>query len=214
MSKAEIYKILQRKKVILDREFEAKDKTKILEAISEYSTRKTELVSEATALSEDLTAHTWWVSTGFTSKGLRGYLFNSSLKLLNRAVEKYASRLGLRVVFSVDVTKASKPFVVECYMNGNLAEYAEFSGGEQAKIDIATAFAMHDLISAKTEFNILIMDEIFEGLDIENIDITFDLIRTKAEGRSVYVITHSQHVDSLNVKYLGVEKVNGTTILT
>ena len=57
---------------------------------------------------------------------------------------------------------------------------------------------MHDLVSYNSNINILILDEVFEGLDEAGEAAVFDLIRMKAdEGKSVYVITHSPHIDSL-----------------
>ena len=41
-------------------------------------------------------------------------------------------------------------------------------------------------------------DEVFEGLDESGEAAVFDLVRTKAEeGKSIYIITHSPHIDSL-----------------
>ena len=73
---------------------------------------------------------------------------------------------------------------------------------------------MYDLISMNAETNILIMDEVFEGLDEEGEAGVMDLIRGKAdEGKSVYVITHSAVLDGLyaNIITLGYE--NGNTYL-
>jgi len=57
---------------------------------------------------------------------------------------------------------------------------------------------MHDLISYNSNINVLIMDEVFEGLDESGEAAVFDLIRMKAdEGKAIYIITHSPHIDSL-----------------
>jgi len=133
------------------------------------------------------------------------------LSNLNKAILKYADRLGVVVQFSIDMDKASKPFLTNCFKtDGTQMLYEELSGGEQARINIATAFAIYDIIStSKVSFNILFLDEVFEGLDEEGLYESFDLLRTMAENKSVFVMTHSQNIDILNTKTIDIRKVNG-----
>lgn len=156
----------------------------------------------------------WWSKVGFSSKGMKGYIMNSALQLLNKSILKYSSRLGFKVIFSIDTSKASKPFMTKCSRAKTEFDYDEFSGGEKARIDVAAAFAIHDLVSSVIDFNILIMDEVFEGLDNDGIEDVFDLVRVKAEGKSLYIITHSEQVDSLNTKRIDVMNDNNTTYIS
>ena len=111
----------------------------------------------------------WWVSTGFASKGLKSFVFNAMLNKLNELCYEYAARLGFSVQFNIDMSKASKPFKTTVYMDRKERDYEDFSGGQKQRVDICIAFAMHSLISSATNFNILVMDELFEGLDGEGI---------------------------------------------
>ena len=157
----------------------------------------------------------WWVKKGFSPSGISSYIFESMLGLLNTSIEKYAPSLGVRVVFSIDLSMASKPFVTKCYSAGGLAvSYSDFSGGERSRIDIATAFALHDVMSKSSDFNLLVLDEVFEGLDEGGVEDVFRLIRAKAKDKSVYVITHAKHVNMYECKALSVAKVENNTILT
>ena len=117
------------------------------------------------AIEDDLEKVTWWLTKGFGSGGIKAFVFNAMLSKLNAYVEKYASRLGVYVKFSVNLTKASKPFTTTCYKDGNEIDYKELSGGEKQRIDVALAFAMHDLIGHTAKTNLLIMDEFMENLD-------------------------------------------------
>lgn len=156
-------------------------------------------------LEDKIQKFSWWSKTGFGSNGLKAFVFNTGLILLNKACEKYASRVGVRMEFSVDLSKTSKPFVTKCYRGEYAVNYAELSGGQQARLNVATAFAMHDLISSTSNVNLLILDEIFESLDQEGIEEVFDLIRTKAgDSRTVYVVTHSATIDALNTKTIEI----------
>ncbi len=147
----------------------------------------------------------WWIKKGFGSGGLKAFVFNAMLNQLNTYAQKYAGRLGFRVEFSIDMTKASKPFQTLVYRGDQIKDYEDFSGGQKQRVDVCLAFAMHDLISHKANINILVMDEIFEGLDNEGIEAAFDLIRQKAEEKSVYLITHSDIIDSLNCRSIWLD---------
>jgi len=157
----------------------------------------------------------WWSSKGFSSSGIKAFVFKSMLTTLNQCVKKYGDRLGASLEFSIDLTKASKPFTTRCSLGDKLdKDYKDFSGGEKQRLDIALLFAMHDLISMNSHMNILIMDEVFEGLSEDGETAVFDLIRTKAdEGKSVYIITHSAVLDSLYANTIEFSNINGITQL-
>lgn len=150
----------------------------------------------------------WWIRTGFAAKGVKAYVFHAMLEQLNALIHGYAGRMGLGVRFSVDLTKASAPFVTEVYKDGHLVDYTDLSGGEKQRIDVAMLFALHDLVSSTvSRFNLLIMDEVFEGLDQEGMETAFALIRSK-EDRTVYVVSHSSRTDEYGTRKLVVTKEN------
>ena len=189
-----------------------------LDAIEQsIETTKTELddnVSKQTLLTEIIDKINWWVTKGFGSSGLKSYVFFAMLNQLNESILKYCNRLGVLVQFSVDMDKASKPFITKCYKaDGTEISYLELSGGEKARIDVATAFAVYDLISdSKTTFNVMFLDEFFEGLDEEGLYESFDLLRLIAtSGKSVFVITHMVNADLLNTKVVEVVKNQGVS---
>jgi DNA repair exonuclease SbcCD ATPase subunit len=142
----------------------------------------------------------YWAKTGFSSKGLRAYLFKVMLHQLNQAMRKYGDRLGISIQFSVDMDKISKPFTTICSIGDKQnKDYRDFSGGQKQRLDIVLMFGMHDIISTQNYINILIMDEVFEGLDQEGETAVFDLIRDKAEDgkKAIHIISHSQSLDTL-----------------
>jgi len=147
----------------------------------------------------------WWVKVGFGSGGLKSFVFKAMLGQLNASMVKYSEKIGFSVEFSVDMDKKSKPFTTKVYKNGSVKDYEDLSGGQKQRVDICVAFAMHDLISIKTDINILVMDEFFEGMDREGIESAFEILRDKSEGKSLYVITHSDITDSINCKTIDVE---------
>lgn len=173
------------------------------------------LIEAKESISKSIELADWWNKKGFGSGGLKAYVFNAMLTQLNVLVEKYASRLGVSVVFSVDLTKANKPFLTTCYKAGQVIDYKDLSGGEKQRIDVAMAFAMHDLVSKTSDLNILVMDECMEGLDEQGVDVVFELLRMKCgSSKSIYIITHNQMLDVLNAKSITIDKDdNGITSL-
>ncbi len=151
------------------------------------------------SIQEELESAKWWSGKAFGSGGIKAFIFQAMLSQLNQNVKKYGSRLGVSLEFSIDLNKASKPFTTRCSIGSKLdKDYRDFSGGQKQRLDICLMFAMQDLISMSTNINILILDEVFEGLDEEGEGAVFDLIRMIAEeGKSVYVISHSAVLDSL-----------------
>lgn len=166
-------------------------------------------------LQEEADRVDWWVKKGFGSGGLKSFVFNAMLNQMNIYAQRYASRLGFRVEFSVDMSKASKPFQTLIYDGEFVRDYEDLSGGQKQRVDVCVAFAMHDLISHKSDINILVMDETTEGLDNKGIESFFDLVRQKAESHSVYLVTHSDIIDSLNCKsiVLGLDEDGNTEII-
>lgn len=174
------------------------------------------VISDATKNIEELSVslcyYDWWFNTGFASKGLKGYIMDSTLESLNDAIFKYSQLLGFNIEFEIDTSKISKPFNTKIYVGNTEFIYEEFSGGEKARIDIATALAMHDVISMNVDVDFLIMDEVFEGLDDNGIDRISELIQLKAQDKSLFIISHLKDINFLNASVITVAKENNTTV--
>lgn len=181
----------------------------------ELKTKREREDKEAEAVDKELTAVNWWIDKAFSSSGLKAFVFSAMLNQLNLHIDKYAQRVGFRCTFSVDLSKASRPFVTTCYMGNMEVGYDELSGGQKQLLDCVVSFAMHDLVSSIVSTNILILDEIFEGLSMNNIEAVFSLLRVKADsGISVFVVTHSEIIDTLGARsiYISRDENNNTLI--
>ncbi len=160
---------------------------------------------QSAKLSGEMDKLNWWVTKAFSSGGLKSHIFNAMLNKLNILAHKYASILGFGVQFSVDMTKASKPFKTVIYSGELEREYGDLSGGEKQRVDICIAFAMHDLISGRSDVSILILDEFTDGLDEDGVSVLFTILREKADaGKSIFVITHLDTLDSLHCKTIDI----------
>lgn len=191
------------------------DIKKIEQEIKDQQKKLIALQEDKIGIQHDLDIAQWWSNKGLSSSGIKAYIFVSMLSQLNQNVKTYGQRLGVSLEFSIDLTKASKPFTTRCSIGDKKdKDYRDFSGGEKDRLDIVLMFGMYDLISVGTDINLLIMDEPFSGLDEEGESIIFELVREKAEtGKSVYVITHSPTLDSLYANKIEFGKVNGNTLI-
>lgn len=214
----------------LNTQFEQEDKKELedlkfgvleLEKL-ELEDKKAELAVNRLNLETDLEDTQWFVSKGFANSGLKAHLYTANLSKLNEKAKKYSSRLGYTVKFGMDLNSTRKSFEVDVSelkeINGTWVtvtqSYGAFSGGEQQKINLAILFAMHDLVASKFDCNIMQMDEIFKGLTSTNIDIAFEIIRDKVKtGKSVYVITHKNDIDSTYAKTINVNKNSYTSYI-
>lgn len=178
----------------------------ILLEVKEEKKFKSDSKEKLEKLQTELDEIKWWITKGFSSSGLKAFVFNAMLTQLNLYAQTYASRLGFGVEFTIDMSKASKPFQTLVYKGNEVKDYEDLSGGQKQRVDICIAFAMHDLITRnKSDINILIVDEMTDNLDISGTESFFDLIRQKAETKTVYVVTHSDIIDGLNCKHISLE---------
>lgn len=156
--------------------------------------------------------YAFWNNKGFASGGVKSYVIGVMLDKLNEYIHQYASRIGMSIHFSIDLSKHSKPFVTKIIKDNVEMSYPMLSGGEQQLVNACVAFAMHDLVSTNVSF--LGMDEIFEGLDADTVPYVFDFVRMKLDGsKTVYVITHQTTLDFQMTKEILVTKHNGLTIV-
>lgn len=158
---------------------------------------------------KELEDYEWLLNDPLSNKGIKAFLFDSSLDLLNRTLAQYANVLGFRISFEVDLDSTKKDFVTLIERDNVIIDYDELSGGEKQLCDVAMAFAMNESLTASKGINITFLDEVFESLDSENIDLVILLINTIYEDKALFLITHQDSLPLSNVKTLQVEKAQG-----
>jgi len=180
-----------------------KEYTRLLTLYNELGQTKERL----TALETDKDRYKWWQSVGFGTSGIKSLVFSVMLTRLNEAMAIYSQRLGVSARFVVDMDKARKDIEVEVLKDGHIVGYDCLSGGEAQRIDIISLCGMHDLISATdVMLNILVLDEVFEGLDAEGVEAVFNLIAYKQQSTpNVFIITHAQELSVVNANIIDLE---------
>lgn len=79
----------------------------------------------------ELENYNWLINDPLGNNGIKAYLFDSSLDMLNRTLDKYSQVLGFRIEFNIDLGTARKEFFTLIERDGQIIDYDELSGGEK-----------------------------------------------------------------------------------
>lgn len=157
----------------------------------------------------ELENYNWLINDPLGNNGIKAYLFDSSLEFLNRTLDKYSEVLGFRIEFNIDLGTARKDFVTLIERDGMIMDYDELSGGEKQLCNVAMAFAMNESLTASKGINIAFLDEVFESLSSDNVEVVTSLIRHIFKEKTLFLITHLDSLPLGNTKILQVEKIQG-----
>lgn len=161
---------------------------------------------------DELKDYNWLIQDPLGNKGLKSYIMESSLDFLNNQLKKYSDIIGFSIEFGIDLDTTKKDFYTLINIDGHYADYEELSGGQKQLVNLAMAMAMHESLSMSKGINLLILDEVFESLDKDNIEIVLDLIKRTSENKSIYIITHQESLPLSNSKILNVDRKEGITV--
>lgn len=157
----------------------------------------------------ELENYNWLINDPLGNNGIKAYLFDSSLDMLNRTLDEYSQVLGFRIEFNIDLGTARKDFYTLIERDGQIIDYNELSGGERQLCNVAMAFAMNESLTASKGINLAFLDEVFESLSSDNVEVVTSLIRHTFANKTLFLITHLDSLPLSNTKILQVEKVNG-----
>lgn len=183
----------------------------------------TTLEAEKTQLKETISQLKFWVD-GFGNSGIKSYLLDSVTPYLNTRANHYLSKLAgstTEIKFSTQTRLKSgevrDKFEVQINNQVGGTSYGSNSTGERKRIDLAISLALQDLVMTRSngKFNILLYDEVFDGLDAVGCENAIQLLKEIQEGvPSVFVITHNDVLKSYFDNTLTVTKRNGETVVS
>lgn len=159
---------------------------------------------------------------GFGPRGLKSYLFDSILPLLNARAAFYADLLTqgtLRVQFSTTIEKGDAledRFSVSITTRSGVDSYGLLSGGERQRCNLIINFALQDLVASRAcrPVPIAIYDEAFEGLDRAGVEAAVRVLSEAArEKELVLVVTHQEHLKDLFAHELRVISERGQSVV-
>lgn len=188
---------------------------------NEYKDKIIELRKEVYKLEEVINGvqkkvelYNWLIKDPLSNSGIKAYIFNTLLEQVNNNLKSYSEILGFNIEFGIDMGTAAKDFYQVIYKDDIIIPYADLSGGQKQLVDTSVALAIHNVISSVRPVNVLFLDEPFESLDTETIEIVSEIISQKAIDRNLFIITHhlSFNPTNSNTIYFTLDKNKATQI--
>lgn len=167
------------------------------------------MVNDLTGLKHDLEILKWVNEVALGNKGIKAFLFQSSIGRINDSLASYSKAVAFNVKLDIDLNSTKKSFGVIINMDGMEVAYDELSGGQKQLVNLMIAFAMNSAVASPMGVNIAFLDEVFESLSADNIDIVTNLIKKIYKDKSLFLITHQGTLPIANAQVLRVEKKNG-----
>lgn len=148
--------------------------------------QKAVLGGDLVATQKQVQAMEFWV-TGF--QDIRAKVLGASLSYLNARIHHYCEVLTEGEITAQLLQDESGKINLGVTTRGG--SYGSASGGEKDRIDIAVAFALHDLATAQTSYqsNVLVLDEPAVFVDAAGIRRLMDLVAEKMERVSTCFLT-------------------------
>ena len=151
----------------------------------------------------------WAYTDPLGNNGIKAFLFESSLGYLNEVLDSYSEVLGFNIQFIVDLESVRKDFQTIIFMDGIEVQYEELSGGQRQLCNLAMAFAMNEVMTNSKGISIAFLDEVFENLSQDNIEIVVGLIKKVYKDKTLFLITHQESLPISNSKTLRVQRIKG-----
>lgn len=201
----EIKKLLSEKRAGVNLGLIKKYKTQL----STISDKLQSIESEMKEKRAKVDNYKWVIDDPLGNRGIKAFLFESSLDILNETLESYSEVLGFSILFYVDIQGVKKDFNTQIIMDGIEVSYEELSGGQKTLVNIAMAFAMNEVMTKAKGINIAFLDEVFENLSSEYVDLVIGLIRKIYKDKTLYLISHQESLPIPNARVLTVTRERG-----
>lgn len=201
----EIKKLLSEKRAGVNLGLIKKYKTQL----STISDKLQSIESEMEEKRAKVDNYKWVMDDPLGNRGIKAFLFESSLDILNETLESYSEVLGFSILFYVDIQGVKKDFNTQIIMDGIEVSYEELSGGQKTLVNIAMAFAMNEVMTKAKGINIAFLDEAFENLSSEYVDLVIGLIRKIYKDKTLYLISHHESLPIPNARVLTVTRERG-----
>lgn len=206
LTHVEIKKLLSEKRAGVNLGLIKKYKTQL----STISDKLQSIESEMEEKRAKVDNYKWVMDDPLGNRGIKAFLFESSLDILNETLESYSEVLGFSILFYVDIQGVKKDFNTQIIMDGIEVSYEELSGGQKTLVNIAMVLAMNSMIRRNCRINVLFLDEVFEGLDREYCDTVSKLLEkiSITEKLTLFMVTHQESIP-IKARVLTVKRDKG-----
>ncbi len=148
----------------------------------------------------------------FSENGVKKFIGDIYAPMINSYVRDCCEKLDIRYRIEFDGNYECK-----LYSLGQEINYKTMSTGERRKADIAVTLAFLRMVKQRIgNINILVLDEIFAGIDVVSVNSMLELLHdySREWGMNIFLVHHA-NLDSASVdKVIEVTKVNGFSNFT
>ncbi len=168
------------------------------------------------------TAHVEFWQKGFSPSGMPSFALDAVMPMITEYANKYLKTLSdgdITLEFGTqrELKSAKGEYRDEISLSWEIEGIKELppSGGQWKKMEIATNFALMDLVASQegASSSILLLDEVFDGLDAEGVDrvgILLQKMRVKRD--TIMVISHSASMQEWFERAIIVDKSDGASL--
>lgn len=151
------------------------------------------------------------IEDAFSSNGIKMGAINNILPLLNKNIKESFENLSINFNVKIDAN-------FDCIVTsmGEEVNVKTLSSGERTRVDFGIIISLIKIIKLQyPTLNILFLDEIFNTIDMESIDIIVDVVKQLSEqiNMNIFMVSHNAVSDSLFDKRIYLRKVNNFTEL-
>lgn len=160
----------------------------------------------------------------YGNSGIKSKLLDSVTSEINQKANYYLRKLAgttIEITVSTQTKLASgevrDKFDVQIKNIVGSDNYKGNSTGERRRIDLSISLALQDLVMTRSnaKMNILLYDEVFDGLDSIGCENVVQLLHEiQATTETIFVITHNDTLKSFFDRHLVVTKEQGKTSVT
>lgn len=164
--------------------------------------------------------HLQFWTEGFGNAGIKSFLIEGEIPIINRIASGYAQRLlgvGSRVRLSatreLKSGESREELAVEALIPGCTASYATSSKGQKKRLDLCLLLAFRQVVSSRSakSFEQFFADELFDGLDETGEECVVELLRDLAHVCPVILVTHSSRLKSIGDRVIRVVHQDGVS---
>ena len=135
-------------------------------------------------------------------RDFRGFLLSTIIEYIQSRAKIYSEVIFEtdKIGFCLDGNNIDITYLEKAYEN--------LSGGEKQKIDLIIQFSIRDMLCNHLGFtsNILVLDEVFDGLDMIGCQRVLDVISSLNDIKNIFIVTHRKDLSIPTDKEIVVVK--------
>jgi chromosome segregation ATPase/DNA repair exonuclease SbcCD nuclease subunit len=206
------------------KEYEGKDK-ELVQSINLLNKELDETRADQEAFTVNIDKMEFW-KKAFSPTGVKSLLLDRFCNEFNQLANEYISTIStgsmsllIRPTKTLKYGEERNKIGIDVRFHGVVVAYESLSGGEKKRVDIALCLALNRWVAIRYALPVggllgfVVLDEIFAFLDSLGEEAIGTLLYNEGQSKAVYVISHTNELNSYANKYFTVIKKDGISSL-